>query len=426
VLFPTQENPDIPGWSSARIYDPIVTRYQLRPDSKNAPHSPICSPNSAPGPSRPCAPAGRHVTWPHTSSSAIGDPTAAARARSSNRWGRTPIGSATRPKTPAPWETLVEQVRLATPALSLAGIGPLDRMTKHEPEFFVHHEERPPGANRTGPPAAARTERPGASPSRRQIAFSAKFSRSADSRLRSPSTWPGTPNRWSSRGRRGRLTVTGDPGEMTLFPDGPAGRTPTTTLTGPGCPWTRPALVHGPPGGLTRRPVPPAGLRDLGGLPADPAARVVQTAGTETRARAAAGRSTSTRRPGWGVVSAVIVPWCRRSSFGATIGRAESGPAPGPGRGRCQGPGEPVEGSALPESSAGNAGAVVRVTIRRNDIGVPALDDRDLGPGPTACRTAFRDQVCPGRGGARPRSPSAQEPGRRAAGGMTPDPARLP
>jgi len=109
------------------------------------------------------------------------------------------------------WETLLEQVR-RPPRLSLAGIGPLDRMTNTS-EFFVHHED----ARRAQPDWSPRPLDPGlATVLAGQIKFTAKFAlRRFPARI--TIDMPGYADPLHVGAGGAAVTITGDPGEMTLF-----------------------------------------------------------------------------------------------------------------------------------------------------------------------------------------------------------------
>jgi uncharacterized protein (TIGR03085 family) len=110
-----------------------------------------------------------------------------------------------------PWETLIDQVR-RPPRLSLAGIGPLDRATNTS-EFFVHHED----VRRAQPDWSPRPLDDGlAKALAGQIKFSAKFAlRRFPARITIKMPGYAEPLVVGAGGEP--VTITGDPGEMTLF-----------------------------------------------------------------------------------------------------------------------------------------------------------------------------------------------------------------
>jgi uncharacterized protein (TIGR03085 family) len=109
-----------------------------------------------------------------------------------------------------PWDVLIDQVR-RPPRLSIAGIGPLDRLTNTS-EFFVHHED----ARRAESDWSPRPIDPGlAAALARQIGFSAKLAlRRFPARI--TIDMPGYAPIMVGGGAE-PVTIAGDPGEMTLF-----------------------------------------------------------------------------------------------------------------------------------------------------------------------------------------------------------------
>jgi uncharacterized protein (TIGR03085 family) len=125
-----------------------------------------------------------------------------------------------------PWDMLIHQLR-NPPRFSLAGIGPLDRLT-NTTEFFVHHED----ARRAQPGWTARPldDRLGKTLAG-QIKLSAKLSlRRFPARI--AITMPGYPPLVAGAGGE-PIEIAGDPGEMTLFLMGRQSAA-NVTLTGAG------------------------------------------------------------------------------------------------------------------------------------------------------------------------------------------------
>jgi uncharacterized protein (TIGR03085 family) len=125
-----------------------------------------------------------------------------------------------------PWDVLIEQLR-TPPRLSMAGFGPLDRLT-NTGEFFVHHED----VRRAQPDWAPRPLAEGLGKTLTgQIKLSAKLTlRKFPAKI--TINMPGYAEPFVVGAGGESVEVTGDPGEMTLFM---MGRQPSSkvVLTGP-------------------------------------------------------------------------------------------------------------------------------------------------------------------------------------------------